>query len=37
MIARTVRRHRPHSEPAPHAWATSFDDDAPATTASATV
>ena len=36
MMARTVRRHRPHSEPAPHAAATSFEVRAPAATASAT-
>jgi len=36
MIARTVRRQRPQSEPAPHAAATSFDVKAPAATASPT-
>ena len=36
-IAWTVRRQRPHSAPAPQAWATSFVVDAPAATASATV
>jgi len=33
MIARTVRRQRPHSDPAPHASATSFDVVAPDATA----
>jgi hypothetical protein len=37
MIARTVRLHRPHSEPAPHAAATAFDVDAPLATQSLTV
>jgi len=35
MIDRTVRRHRPQSEPAPHAAATCFDVQAPLATASA--
>ena len=33
MIARTVRRHRPHSAPAQHASATCLDVAAPAATA----
>jgi hypothetical protein len=37
MIARTVRRHRPHSEPAPHASATCLDVEAPDATALATI
>ncbi|BCO34506.1 hypothetical protein JMUB5695_01065 [Mycobacterium heckeshornense] len=37
MIARTVCRQRPHSEPAPHASATFFVVTAPFATASATV
>jgi hypothetical protein len=37
MMARTVRRHRPHCEPAPHAFATSLEVVAPVATASATV
>jgi hypothetical protein len=37
MIARSVRRQRPQSAPAPHAAATSFDVDAPCATASDTV
>jgi len=36
MIARTVRLHRPQSEPAPHAAATSFDVEAPFATHSFT-
>jgi len=36
IIARTVRRHRPQSDPAPHALATSLQVDAPRATASAT-
>lgn len=36
MIARTVCRQRPQSVPAPHAWATCFDVQAPLATASAT-
>ena len=32
MIARTVRRHRPQSKPAPHFAATSLDVDAPSAT-----
>lgn len=36
MIARTVRRHRPQSSPAPHAAATWLQVVAPAATASAT-
>ena len=36
MIARTVRRQRPHSAPAPHTFATFFVVEAPAATASAT-
>jgi hypothetical protein len=36
MIARTVRLHRPHSDPAPHAVATSFDVEAPLATHSFT-
>ena len=36
MIDRTVRLHRPHSDPAPHAAATSFDVDAPLATQSCT-
>jgi hypothetical protein len=36
MIERTVRLHRPQSEPAPHAAATSFDVEAPLETASLT-
>lgn len=36
IIARTVRLHRPHSEPAPQAAATSFDVEAPLATASFT-
>ena len=37
MMDRTVRRQRPQSAPAPHAWATSFVVDAPAATASPTM
>src|ERR1700744_39985 len=37
MIARTVRRQRPQSAPAPHAWATSLVVDAPAAMTSDTV
>jgi hypothetical protein len=37
MIARSVRRQRPQSVPAPHAAATSLDVDAPQATASDTV
>jgi len=37
MIARTVRRQRPQSKPAPHLAATSLDVDAPLATASETV
>lgn len=37
MMARTVRLHLPHSEPAPHAAAMSLLVRAPAATASATV
>jgi hypothetical protein len=37
IIARTVRRHRPQSAPAPQACATSFVVDAPAATASLTI
>lgn len=37
MIARTVRRQRPQSRPAPHLAATSLDVDAPSATASETV
>jgi len=37
MIARTVRRQRPQSNPAPHLAATSLDVDAPLATASETV
>src|SRR5690349_15406016 len=33
MIARTVRRHLPHSDPAPHASATCLEVVAPAATA----
>jgi hypothetical protein len=36
MIARTVRLHRPHSDPAPHAAATAFDVEAPLATHSFT-
>ncbi len=36
MIARTVRLHRPQSEPAPQAAATSFDVEAPLAIASLT-
>jgi hypothetical protein len=36
MIALMVRRHRLHSDPAPHTAATSLHVDAPAATASAT-
>jgi hypothetical protein len=36
MIARSVRRQRPQSRPAPHAAATSLDVDAPSATASDT-
>lgn len=36
MIALTVRRQRPQSDPAPHALATSLQVDAPRDTASAT-
>ena len=36
MIARTVRLHRPQSEPAPQAAATSFDVEAPLATHSLT-
>ncbi len=36
-MARTVRRQRPQSAPAPQAWATSFVVDAPAETASVTI
>jgi hypothetical protein len=37
MIARSVRRQRPQSVPAPHAAATSLEVDAPPATASDTV
>jgi hypothetical protein len=37
MIARTVRRQRPQSAPAPQAWATSLVVDAPAAMASPTM
>jgi hypothetical protein len=37
MIALTVCRQRPHSDPAPHAFATCLVVLAPAATASATV
>jgi hypothetical protein len=37
MIARSVRRQRPQSPPAPHAAATSLEVDAPLATASDTV
>ena len=37
MIARTVRRQRPQSRPAPHFVATSLDVDAPLATTSETV
>src|ERR1700751_495314 len=36
IIARSVRRHRPHSPPAPHASAICFDVQAPFSTASLT-
>lgn len=36
-MACTVRRQRPQSVPAPHAWATSLVVDAPHSTASVTV
>ena len=37
MMARSVRRHRPQSRPAPHAAATSLEVEAPPATASDTV
>lgn len=37
IMERTVHRHRPQSDPAPHIAATSLEFDAPAATASVTV
>jgi hypothetical protein len=37
MMRRTVARQRPHSEPAPHIFATSFVDRAPERIVSSTV